>query len=381
MTSHQWNADGERCTVCGDKDWMGGPCSGSESASPEAAPAAMAQFVEPSWKDAPPDWCTAREEEIWQEGYDCAMGSCRAAAAAATPAAPSAATEWRGVANEWAHVATEAMQHIQHARNSSHVVRMTVDDLEASYRRCAGLHEDAALAQPAPEQFGSDVYRAWELLKAQRPEEAFGVLSSLVGHTPTIEVSAEARVTPESVWHQLAHAHKLLSRMDDPNAKEARHSLDSVAETLRIWNQRIVDVGVLAMLAASPKAAPVQEPINASWNREAGTSLNPLNTAPKANPMDPEVSALRWLLNITTEFDRKDVRTRQAARLLDDYSVGGKTNREHLESLWSKLALASREEAPAAPVQQDAPAPSMVGGYEQMEAIDSRIDKIGAPKK
>lgn len=25
---HQWNDDGERCLKCGDKDWMGGPCSG-----------------------------------------------------------------------------------------------------------------------------------------------------------------------------------------------------------------------------------------------------------------------------------------------------------------------------------------------------------------
>jgi hypothetical protein len=97
-----------------------------------------------------------------------------------------------------------------------------------------------------------------------------------------------------------------------------------------------------------------EQPINASWNRTAGTSLNPLHPALKRDPMDPEVSALRWLLNITTEFDRKDVRTRQAACLLDDYSVDGKTNREHLESLWSKLAPAScsehasLQEAPAA---------------------------------
>lgn len=26
--AHQWNDDGERCLICGDKDWMGGPCSG-----------------------------------------------------------------------------------------------------------------------------------------------------------------------------------------------------------------------------------------------------------------------------------------------------------------------------------------------------------------
>lgn len=49
------------------------------------------------------------------------------------------------------------------------------------------------------------------------------------------------------------------------------------------------------------------------------------------------INALRWLLNITTEFDRKDVRTRQAARLLDEYSSGGATNRQHLEHLWKVL--------------------------------------------
>lgn len=32
---HRWNDDGERCVKCGDKDWMGGPCS-----VPDAAPVA-----------------------------------------------------------------------------------------------------------------------------------------------------------------------------------------------------------------------------------------------------------------------------------------------------------------------------------------------------
>ncbi|MFM0058508.1 hypothetical protein PQR64_23080 [Paraburkholderia phytofirmans] len=50
------------------------------------------------------------------------------------------------------------------------------------------------------------------------------------------------------------------------------------------------------------------------------------------------INALRWLLNITTEFDRKDVRTRQAARLLDEYCTGeGTSNRVHLERLWKTL--------------------------------------------
>ncbi len=94
------------------------------------------------------------------------------------------------------------------------------------------------------------------------------------------------------------------------------------------------------------------EPINDGWNREAGTSLNPRHSAPKVDPSTAELGTLRWLLNITTEFDRKDVRTRQAARLLDDYTdASGKTNREHLESLWKKLEQAATPPAaiPAAP--------------------------------
>ncbi|MGE8449684.1 MAG: hypothetical protein ACN6OP_03465 [Pseudomonadales bacterium] len=50
------------------------------------------------------------------------------------------------------------------------------------------------------------------------------------------------------------------------------------------------------------------------------------------------LNSLRWLLNITTEFDRKDVRTRQAARLLDEYQdKHGRTNRALLETLWKAL--------------------------------------------
>ena len=50
------------------------------------------------------------------------------------------------------------------------------------------------------------------------------------------------------------------------------------------------------------------------------------------------LNALRWLLNITAEFDRKDVRTRQAARLLDEYMDSfGQTNRERLEDMWKTL--------------------------------------------
>lgn len=50
------------------------------------------------------------------------------------------------------------------------------------------------------------------------------------------------------------------------------------------------------------------------------------------------INALRWLLNLTTEFDRKDVRTRQAARLLDDFTdKHGRTHRQLLEQMWSEL--------------------------------------------
>lgn len=30
MSKHKWDRDGERCLKCGDKDWMGGPCSKSD---------------------------------------------------------------------------------------------------------------------------------------------------------------------------------------------------------------------------------------------------------------------------------------------------------------------------------------------------------------
>lgn len=48
--------------------------------------------------------------------------------------------------------------------------------------------------------------------------------------TPCSVGSGEVPVT---VSHHLAHAHKLLSRMEDPNAQEVRHTLYSIAETLR----------------------------------------------------------------------------------------------------------------------------------------------------
>jgi len=72
---------------------------------------------------------------------------------------------------------------------------------------------------------------------------------------------------------------------------------------------------------------------------DSGVIAAPVVLAPVARDVDDHmISALRWLLNITTEFDRKDVRTRQAARLLDDYSTGGKSNRE----LEAKLAQSAQ---------------------------------------
>lgn len=35
--AHRWDGAGERCLDCGDKDWMGGPCSGPRAAQPPLA--------------------------------------------------------------------------------------------------------------------------------------------------------------------------------------------------------------------------------------------------------------------------------------------------------------------------------------------------------
>lgn len=37
---HQWDRDGERCAVCCDKDWMGGPCNGPRTATTHQEPQA-----------------------------------------------------------------------------------------------------------------------------------------------------------------------------------------------------------------------------------------------------------------------------------------------------------------------------------------------------
>jgi hypothetical protein len=86
--------------------------------------------------------------------------------------------------------------------------------------------------------------------------------------------------------------------------------------------------------AKDPTAAPAQSCGDAEQADEAVTDA----ASDLAFSVFSGIDALRWLLNITTEFDRKDVRTRQAARLLDDYTDSfGKTNRQRLEDLWKKL--------------------------------------------
>jgi hypothetical protein len=135
------------------------------------------------------------------------------------------------------------------------------------------------------------------------------------------------------------------------------------------WTHR---VPVLRDLLARQPAAIGKEPLFyaddeqiADWEqgkrgavdvRVTSIALGSCNTPLYAAPLDKEadqqsdaasdlafsvysgINALRWLLNITTEFDRKDVRTRQAARLLDEYTDSfGKTNRERLEAMWKAL--------------------------------------------
>ncbi|MBU7436481.1 hypothetical protein [Paraburkholderia fungorum] len=88
--------------------------------------------------------------------------------------------------------------------------------------------------------------------------------------------------------------------------------------------------------------AATREQSDAIWNRRAASEVQADHIADErklvAKSVFGGINALRWLLNITTEFDRKDVRTRQAARLLDEFCSGnGVSNRVHLEHLWKTL--------------------------------------------
>jgi hypothetical protein len=109
-----------------------------------------------------------------------------------------------------------------------------------------------------------------------------------------------------------------------------------------------------------PDCAPQPSPTAVVLDDErAAESLNAI-----AKSVFGGINALRWLLNITTEFDRKDVRTRQAARLLDEFCTGeGTSNRVHLEHLWKMLndtlsledtleCLRAPDRAVAQPVEQ-----------------------------
>lgn len=55
--SHRWGRDGERCEKCGDKDWMGGPCSKPDELAADSAVSAR-EFIA----------CKRTEKSSWQYG-------------------------------------------------------------------------------------------------------------------------------------------------------------------------------------------------------------------------------------------------------------------------------------------------------------------------
>jgi hypothetical protein len=86
--------------------------------------------------------------------------------------------------------------------------------------------------------------------------------------------------------------------------------------------------GLLSELLSASKPAAIEKGAEKESNAEADLAFSVYSG----------LNALRWLLNITTEVERKDVRTRQAARLLDEYMDSfSKTNRERLEDMWKTL--------------------------------------------
>jgi hypothetical protein len=77
-----------------------------------------------------------------------------------------------------------------------------------------------------------------------------------------------------------------------------------------------------------------------AWKHIARSAWRAALAHPSEAPTSQEISSLRWLLNITTEFEREGMKqaVKHAAKLLDDYCcANGVPNRQHLESLWSKL--------------------------------------------
>lgn len=118
--------------------------------------------------------------------------------------------------------------------------------------------------------------------------------------------------------------------------------------------------------AAAEIAAPSVPPVGVGREAEHGSVDSVAAFSPPAAALGhatahatvSEISALRWLLNITTEPDRKDVGTKQAARLLDEYgNADNATNRELLESLWRKL-IAAPENPDREQHADDAPFPT-----------------------
>lgn len=110
-------------------------------------------------------------------------------------------------------------------------------------------------------------------------------------------------------------------------------------------------------LSAMTKGVPVSDDRR---HNISGTALAAPMQAPEQHPDVREGrNVLRWLLNLTTDFDRKDVRTRQAARLLDEFTDGhGNTNRKLLEAMWAALS-------PPPPPQQ---ADNLDGGFHEAYA-------------
>lgn len=109
-------------------------------------------------------------------------------------------------------------------------------------------------------------------------------------------------------------------RLVDHLCKPDDHTIESGQHEIRLIVDEIYNEVLTMAVAGTGEVAPVDIP-----RKELAKSVF------------GGINALRWLLNLTTEFDRKDVRTRQAARLLDEYSSGGVTNRQHLEHLWETL--------------------------------------------
>jgi hypothetical protein len=131
-------------------------------------------------------------------------------------------------------------------------------------------------------------------------------------------------VAPHDCYHKLGKS----------IGQSEAHSADAWPSNFEVDSESNGECGLFHCPACGPKFK-AGKPISAAVldDERAAESLNAV-----AKSVFGGINALRWLLNITTEFDRKDVRTRQAARLLDEYCTGeGTSNRVHLERLWKTL--------------------------------------------